>query len=319
MGKMNEKGLFIDSKPYLEESDISSKDLLKRLKEQKKKEKKMLDGIVTAEYEAKKAALLEAQKKEDWSLEKPVLQFDEMLDFEQHHMDFWAKRGLGAEDIYRHVKALNKVFTDKKTVFLDTVEQPLFLYHDKDKPMQVYRPYSESKAHKFKNIASPDILIKNCDKDSLKKWIKDMQSTESSILPRYPWKGFIVTKGFKDALLIKKLLKDFIIGGKCGEGTKLSKEYMTQIDIEFGIIPIYPIYIWMDNDAAGRKAANSQERHFRSLGYTNVYKVFMDDNNIGFKDIDDFVVATIQNYGEDWEMMKTILEARIKLAENDKA
>jgi 5S rRNA maturation endonuclease (ribonuclease M5) len=330
--KMQNMGLFLDSKQSYEESNLSGSELLKRLKEQKKQQKKEIQGIITEAYEQKKKEQLALQASESWTKAKPEYKYiaHSFGIFMPHHAAVFEKRGLTFAEIKDNVVALQQVYTEKADgtrhiVFTDSPEQPLFLYADGMPPLdmitdfnkylefiaqQIYRPYSENKRYKFRNIGSPDILFKNYDKSSqVYKALQNSQSVGDEFY--YPWKGVIVTKGYKEALLLKKLMKDYIITGKCGEGSKLDVEFMKDIEAEFGHKD-FPIYVWTDNDVEGRKLAKKQEAHFLNMGYTSVFKTFIAEEGTGHKDIDEMVVAAKKSYPDSWENpARIVLEYRI--------
>ena len=318
MDKMNEKGLFLNSKQSLSESPISASELMERLKQKKKEEKLKMDGIKTAEYLAAKQAFLEKQEKEGYTKEKPVLLYEpyaHTMLWQQHHKDFWAKRGVEDGTISQlalnaHALALKQVYTLKPDgtrhiVFTDTSNQPLFLYIKEDwnrkldtlgdYALQIYRPFSESKASKFRNIGSHNILFKSIPLD-----LWSIQKDDFF----FPWKGLFLAKGYKDAILLKKCFPDWIVGGKCGEASKMQPEYMADIEKEFERKD-FPIVIMADNDDKGIKAADAQEVNLLNMGYTNVIKFYFPKSMSPIKDFDDYVCRVVNGMivKKDWKKL----------------
>ena len=149
--------------------------------------------------------------------------------WQPHHIQYWKDRDidyayLGTTPIL--VIPAETVTRDGKVVFTDTEDSPIFCFVDaytKDL-LQVYRPYSSQKKNKFRsNTADPFFLATS------------------------PKRPNIFTKSYKDGLLLYK--SGFNAFGYTGEGKMPSAELFALLDIH------KPIYIFFDNDEAGRKAS----------------------------------------------------------------
>lgn len=194
----------------------------------------------------------------------------------EHHIAYWAKRQIDVNLLKEYVYCVESViYTDsKRTVFIDSQESPIFFFTNTAKDSgQIYRPFSCNKAYKFRNLSS-------C-KYNLSPHPYRTKKTEN----------FILSKGFKDAFELRIMY--FNVFGKTGESSSIEKEWLEELHIQKND----RIFIIMDNDAAGIKAAEKHQRALQKLGYqAHIIQIPIGHN----KDIDDMVCQYGINNTKRW-------------------
>ena len=206
-------------------------------------------------------------------------------DWESHHLSYWNLRGIGPNYLLKSpitVIPAEKILLGDKSVYDDTERSPIFCFLDKQKQkiLQVYRPYGDKK-NKFRSQTNEPFYLANSQKSPL-----------------------ILSKGYKDAILLHKA--SFNVFGHTGEGKSFNDDFIKTLDKK------KPIFILFDNDAIGIKAGIKVKESLTQQGlkaYIINLPPYIGDRKI--KDFDDCIVA----FGE--KASKKLLKRLIKILKNE--
>jgi len=168
------------------------------------------------------------------------------------HDLFWQKRGMDMPSNCYEVESF--ISQSGKVIFKHSEEDPIFFFIGTNESGQIYKPYG-TKATKFRNLGSGGFISVGGHKDYA-----------------------IISKGFKDFNELAQM--GFTVAGKCGESSRFDpNEYM--------FFKYKYLFLLLDNDAAGIKAAQKQIEYYASLNI-KAFSITVPES-LG-KDIDDVVV-----------------------------
>lgn len=229
--------------------------------------KKVAEDLLSEDKKESLQSKILHQKQEIDRLTKPIIK--EKINFSligkkwnKSEWFFWKKYGITIKTLRKYkVKSLSYVAINNKTLFRSEADNPLFAYIV-NKGVKIYRPYSISKANKWRNNLTEDDIegLEQLGLDKLKAY-----KTRNLL---------IITKSLKDVMVLSEMGYDAIASHS--ETSMIKDELITKIKKHYK-----NVVVLFDNDSAGIKGALAYKERY---GFDSI---FLDLS----KDISDSVVT----------------------------
>lgn len=153
----------------------------------------------------------------------------ELKRWNKKEYQYWLDYGITAKSLRKyHVRSCNWIGVNNRVMFTTFDDCPIFIY-EFGEDIKMYRPLTKERKN---------------------KWRQNVRENTVQGLEQLPEKGkiLIITKSLKDVMVLDELGYNAI--APISESTRLSKELITDLKKRFK-----RIYVIMDNDKTGQKAA----------------------------------------------------------------